>query len=231
MKKRAEIMKSHFNLSSMPKIVHNIPNMSKFKIDNENKAKRIKEHTGEDIGDRKVMVYQGAMRLERGVDNFIYAMKHLKEECILLLVGGGPDLEKIKEIVKNEGLEKNIFILGRMSIEKLYNVLNTCEYGIITYSMKGLNNYYCAPNKLYEYSNFDITILSSCQPSLLSVYDEYGIGYGVGCSNSTPEGYAEDIKSIFQKPLVSKEKFAYFLSKNNWKTEKAKIDKELKALV
>lgn len=75
---------------------------------------------------RKVLVYAGRLAKEKNLDFLIKVMARLKQnrdDVSLLIVGGGPYEEHLKESCQDLGLEigKDVIFTGRMPHEKLVN--------------------------------------------------------------------------------------------------------------
>ena len=123
-----------------------------------------------------IIVYQGVMSNERKVSSYIERMKYLPVSYKLKLIGEGPDFFSYKEMVLQNSLIEKVIFTGKLPYEELVNESKECKIGIVSYLMDDLNNYYCAPNKLYEYAQFNIPVLVSPQPFLIKIVNEYKIG-------------------------------------------------------
>lgn len=82
---------------------------------------------------REFMVcYLGEMCKQDGVDLFLYAAKHLIEEegrrdVTFALVGGGPELDKLKALKTELGLDDYVHFTGRVSDRDLCRYLSTAD--------------------------------------------------------------------------------------------------------
>jgi glycosyltransferase involved in cell wall biosynthesis len=70
----------------------------------------------------------------------------------------------------------------------------SASLGVVIYQNTGLNNYYTAPNKLYEYMQAGLPVASSDFPALKEVVE----GYDLGCTfdPEEPESIAEAINLV-----------------------------------
>ncbi|MGN1343900.1 MAG: glycosyltransferase [Traorella sp.] len=72
--------------------------------------------------DDRVIVYVGRIAEEKSIDKMIKGFRNCAladERYKLMIVGGGPDLDKLKELTKNLGIEKNVIFTGKQNREKV----------------------------------------------------------------------------------------------------------------
>ena len=69
----------------------------------------------------------------------------------------------------------------------IQDALSLCDVGILTYTFDGLNNIYCSPNKLFEYTQAGLPVVATAQPSLVNIVRKYDIGAIVGETNYSAE--------------------------------------------
>ena len=142
-----------------------------------------------------VIVYQGYLGGKRDLSKIIQAMKYLKNKARFEIIGWGPDKEKYMALCRDLDLTESVEFRNKMDYSELANETKKAKIGIMIYEMKGLNNIYCAPNKLYEYADLSIKILSSPQPWVKKVLKEYDLGLPIE-ENDTPRIVAEKIDTL-----------------------------------
>ncbi len=125
---------------------------------------------------RNVIVYQGYLSSERGVDFFINNHLQVDEKYTLKLIGGGPQLERYKARVNKLKLENRVVFTGLLNQKRLYEESQDSKIGIITYPLNDLNNYYCSPNKIFEYAKMKIPMIVTKQPFLMALIRKYHMG-------------------------------------------------------
>ena len=76
-----------------------------------------------------------------------------------------------------------------------------------------LNNYYCLPNKIFEYLYANIAILTSDFPDMKRIINKYNAGWT--CSPNK-ENLTSLINSINKKNLINKTKYDF---KEIWKDD------------
>jgi len=78
-----------------------------------------------------VVLYQGTLGLQQGVDTLIDCVKYLKKnkEIVFLVVGEGTDKELVKfEVEKNK--LKNLILLDSVEYKKIPSYVNACDVGL-----------------------------------------------------------------------------------------------------
>ncbi len=128
----------------------------------------------------KVLLYQGGIvARHRNLENLIRGMRHVKTEN-LYLVMMGPDFgEKklLEDIAVNEGvLNTKLFFHDSVSQNELLQYTAAADAGIIPYTAVSLNNYYCTPNKLFEFITAGLPIIATNLPELNRFISQKGVG-------------------------------------------------------
>lgn len=67
-----------------------------------------------DLNDKITLLYVGRISKEKSLDSLInmYKDSNLMDKCKLMIVGNGPFLDEIKEVIKKDNLEKNVIFTG-----------------------------------------------------------------------------------------------------------------------
>lgn len=220
---RAQMMQMHYGLAHMPVVMRNIPPMGKNISGRETKTllTRYPEFARRYLEERLVL-YQGDVSLSRGIARFVQALAYLPAEYRMVVVGGGPDLERLKEIGQPFEREGRFTMLGRVEHHLLPVIMTMANVGIVTYPFQGLNNIYCAPNKLFEYALSGLPVVATNQPPLRRLVESYGIGKLVG-EHDTPEQIAGLIKEVAKNKAEYAKALARFLEDHRWEDEAERV--------
>lgn len=117
--------------------------------------------------DKPIVLYQGHIGGDRNLMPIAQAMKALPEyEFWLLGVDHGNYSQELLKV------SDNIKYLGSVPAPYHLEITSYASIGIMSYDPINLNNLYCAPNKLWEYSGFGIPFLSNKCLSLESLQME-----------------------------------------------------------
>lgn len=178
---RAHILRGLCGLERLPFIIPNKPYFSETtKAQIPEEIDTLINQVKKKISNKKVILYQGIFNSnERRLEEFCEAINSLSENYVLLIMGEGNEYyHKLRNKYENE---KIIFI---PFIKPPYHLLITqlAHIGILTYfpmddSYAGvLNPLYCAPNKIFEYGQYGIPMISNDLPGISSIFNEYHCG-------------------------------------------------------
>jgi glycosyltransferase involved in cell wall biosynthesis len=145
------------------KVVRNIPLSSKnsFKKNNENAE--------------KIILYQGAVNIGRGLKQAILAMKFI-ENAKLIIAGDGDIKADLVNFTLNENLQNKIEFTGRLSIDELTKLTPQADLGLSIEEDLGLNYKFALPNKLFDYIQAQVPVLITNLPEMAAIVNKYKIG-------------------------------------------------------
>lgn len=123
----------------------------------------------------KIILYQGALNLGRGIGAAIRAM-HFVDDAELWLAGDGDITDQLKELVAEQQLEQKVKFLGRLPIQELKKVTRKANLGISLEEDLGLNYRFALPNKLFDYIQAGVPVLVSNLPEMKRIVEHYQIG-------------------------------------------------------
>lgn len=184
---RAEIMQRHYRLPVCPTYMRNIPRWPEAKAIPVSDLRSICGFLVKSGPSDKIVIYQGVMSIRRGIDRFVEAMSYLPPNFRLILVGDGPDLERLKQMGRLLESENRFSAIGRVSNDQLAAITAVCDVGVVTYPYSGVNNIYCAPNKIYEYAQAGVPMIATNQPPIERLFKTYAIGETISRFDSVQE--------------------------------------------
>lgn len=141
-----------------------------------------------------IIVYQGILDDSRNVKFYVQMQEYLPKDYKLLLIGNGPSGEELKKEAEQRNIKENVIFAGRLTQAELYKRSVTSKIGIVTYTTEGLNNYFCAPNKIFEYASLGIPMIGTPQPFIKAIFKKYKVGEIVEWGDK--ETYINAIKKI-----------------------------------
>lgn len=123
----------------------------------------------------KIIIYQGALNIGRGLEKLIFAMQNVTDAK--LLIAGSGDIEgQLIGLTNQLGLDGKVQFVGRLSPEALSLLTSRATIGVSLEEDMGLN-YRCAlPNKLFDYLHAGLPVLVSDMPEMKSIVDSYNVG-------------------------------------------------------
>ena len=159
----AEVMQKRYRIEK-PHVVLNLPAVDPLKPGK----------TPRKTGSPKVALYQGLYTSQRGLENVIRACEFLENDVVLVLRGSGPTEQQLRAIAKpfgNCSFEAPV----KMS-ETVTAAAQTADVGLVSYLPVNINNYFASPNKLFEYIQAGLPVVSSDLPFLRSIIAGNEIG-------------------------------------------------------
>lgn len=124
---------------------------------------------------RKIILYQGAVNIGRGIEYVIKAMKHI-DNSVFWIIGNGDILENLKKMVEELKLSEKVVFFGKIPFQNLKKYTVQADLGISLEENIGLNYYYALPNKIFDYINANVPILASQLPEIKNIINKYNIG-------------------------------------------------------
>lgn len=163
---RSLIYQVWYKMKKQPIVLPNKPYFLPSKTELERLKTKYKDSIDALTG-KKVVIFQGHIR---DITNYVKAVKELGSPYQILLVGHNHGiLDKLKEI------DNSIMYIEFIPAPD-YLVFTSLAYvGILTYETNSINNIFCAPNKIFEYSAYGIPMLAKDIPGLRMIeYEKAG---------------------------------------------------------
>jgi glycosyltransferase involved in cell wall biosynthesis len=123
------------------------------------------------------VLYVGVMGEDRFTREMIDIFRQLAPEYTLDLVGPCPaEFRSELEAKLVAQSAPNIRILPAIRHNEMANLIQSYHVGIALYRNDNLCNYYCAPNKVYDYLMNGVAVVANNYPGLLKVLEEGKVG-------------------------------------------------------
>lgn len=217
---RAHITKAWWQLDKLPLILPNKAyygaNIAKNSVVEDAKAREVLDK----IKDKKIILYQGILTIERPLEVFIKAVDKLGDEYAFVVMSGG------KNIYENID-SKNYYFIPFVDPPYHLQITSHAYIGVLTYipvksEFSQLNVLYCAPNKIYEYSKFGIPMLGNDLPGLKFLFETNHCG--VCFDEFTEDSICDAILEINKNyDVISQKSYEFY--------DKADYEKQLKEIL
>jgi len=151
------------------KVIRNVPVT---KLINDPKKKS-------DLGiqeDQKIILYQGAVNVDRGLEEVIQAMRFVKSQAVFMIIGTGDVIEKLKQLVTDLNLSDKVIFTGQIPFQYLLSYSLMADIGLSIEKDVSLNYHYCLPNKFLDYIQAGVPVLISPMPEMQTIVEKYNIG-------------------------------------------------------
>ncbi|HOS84609.1 MAG TPA: glycosyltransferase [Bacteroidales bacterium] len=145
------------------------------------------------IGQKHIILYQGAVNMGRGIECMIEAMNYINNAA-LVIIGGGDLLSQLTTTVSESAVASKVFFLGKIPFQKLPAYTQCATIGISLEEDLGLNYRYALPNKIFDYIHAHKPILVSDLPEMRTIIETYACGEI--CTDRNPQALAEQIQKL-----------------------------------
>lgn len=124
----------------------------------------------------KVLLYQGSVNVGRGLEEAVSAMKFIKTNAVLVIIGNGDILAKLKQHAADEGVAEKVIFTGEIPFQQLSAYTILADVGLSIEKDVSLNYHYCLPNKFLDYIQARVPVLISPLPEMSKILEKYNIG-------------------------------------------------------
>ncbi len=174
----------------------------------------------------RIIIYQGSINIGRGLELMLQAML-LLPDAILVIVGDGPELKKLKEIANSLNVLERVQFTGTLLPDRLRELTGKAAVGISLEEAVGQSYFVALPNKLFDYIQAGVPVLTSDLPEMAAIVKNYQVGMVL--EERTPESLASVLQLMLNDEVKRnfwKEKIASARQELCWEKEEIKL-KEL----
>jgi glycosyltransferase involved in cell wall biosynthesis len=147
------------------------------------------------------IVYQGAVNEARGFEYLIPAMKKVNYK--LVICGDGNFMDKLKQLIRQEGVEEKVVLKGMMLPEQLRLVAEKASLGIGLAEKEGINQFHALPNKFLEYMHAGLPQLAMNFPEYQKINSEYKVA--ILLDSLEPSVIADTINEVMEDKTLLRE--------------------------
>jgi glycosyltransferase involved in cell wall biosynthesis len=141
----------------------------------------------------QVLLMQGGLSAGRHLEVLVAAMARVRHADVhLVLLGDGVLGEALRRQVARSGLAARVHLLPAVAQRELLDWTAAADAGVIPYQPHCLNNYYCTPNKLFEFIAAGVPVLASDLPEIRRIVAGHGIGQLAGLGDAQQMAQAID---------------------------------------
>lgn len=168
------------------------------------------------LDNRKVIGFVGTFSPWHGVDLLVESISIVARQnpsILAVLIGDGPEKKRIKRLVSDLGLNKNVVFTGQIDHEILPRYIAAFDIGVMPDS-----NVYGSPMKIFEYMSLGKPVVVPSYGPLHDVIEHrvHGMIFEPGNKNSLAENILELLTDnvLFESMRVSARK--HIENKHNW---------------
>lgn len=224
---RSRIYLQEYHAKEMPLLIRNCPPF-KEPVKSTNLADFLRS-SGVDF--KTIVLYQGLLDYSRCIGEMIDSAKYYSEGSVLVLLGGGKD--EWAEPGQMKEFPSNVVHLPYVPYPQLVAYTSSADVGMLFYRNTCRNNYFCAPNKLFEYMMMGLPVITNDYPGIKKFVEGENVGL---CANpENPFEVARAVDKIASDPELYQEmkRNCLRLSKDvyNWEMEFKKLQEAYNMLL
>jgi glycosyltransferase involved in cell wall biosynthesis len=162
-----EFYKRKYNLQSVA-LIRNLPNEMQVVHSNTLREKLRLEKS------QMVFLYQGMLGKGRGIEVLLNAFETRKSsDAVIVFMGFGALKEQIEEYASRS---ENIFFVPAVSYAEIPLYTGSADVGVNSVEPTCLSYKYSLPNKLFEYIQSEIPVLTNALPDCAALVCEFKVG-------------------------------------------------------
>lgn len=170
---------------------------------------------------QKILIYQGAINMSRGIDKMISCMMYI-DNAQLWIIGSGPKETEYKKLSQELKLDDKVKFIGAVSPEKLKLITPMADLGFSLEEDLGISYRYALPNKLFDYMHAGVPVLGTELPDIRKTIEKYKTGRVV--VSHDPEKLAEQVKMMLTEgKTVYAENLKKAAAIFNWENEEKEL--------
>ena len=185
----AYFMQKYKNASNMSKVLllQNFPRKSEIPIEDKDLFRKKYPINRA----QKIVLYTGRIAPERYIEELIDSISICSNDFVLIILGrSSKEYEAVLcEQIQQRGLANRVFLHDPVPHAEIMQYMAACDIGTAFYRNTGLNSFYCASNKLYEYIALGKAVVTNNYPGLLETVEHFR--QGVCLADITPRDLAE----------------------------------------
>lgn len=170
--------------------------------------------------DQKVFLYSGRLAQGRGVPKLIETFSNRgDDQAVLVFLGRGPLLQMVLDSAEKH---ENIIHLPPVPYDEVVATVAQADFGMLSTENNCLNNYFCMPNKLFEYIQAGLPILVANLKDCQSLIEEQNIGFA--SDDDSAKGWNKLVDQALQSsPNEFSEALSRVAEEYNWENEEKKL--------
>jgi len=162
----------------------------------------------------KIFIYVGIFGHGRGIDLLIDAFKDSQVSSHVVFLGYGELSSELRRLAVQH---PNIHVHDAVPHSQVVPIVQSADFGLCLVQNVSLSDYYCLPNKLFEYCFAGVPVLASDFPDIRELLMQYGVGE---CCKLQPE----DIRGAVFRLERSQKTFEFAsLTPLSWQAQEEKL--------
>lgn len=143
---------------------------------------------------KTVLLMQGAgINIDRGAEEALEAMKFL-DNAVLYIIGSGDVFPLLPQLAEKFEVTEKVRIINRLPYEQLLEYTMAADWGLTLDKSSNLNYQMSLPNKVFDYIQCHLPVISSGVKEIISLFVRYPVGFCLDAVN--PINIAQFVQSV-----------------------------------
>lgn len=167
-----------------------------------------------------VLINQGSgINVDRGMEEMVKALPLLPTNILLLIVGRGDVIPKLKKVIDSNPLIKDrVIFIPPQPYKTLLGITKLANAGLSLDKTTNPNYKFSLPNKLFDYIHSGLPVIGSEVVEVASIIRKYNIGEII--KSHEPQDIVNAIITVYEQGATSYEKALMEASNDaQWKKE------------
>lgn len=200
-----------------PEVIRNIPNKNSLPPVKTRQKLNLPE-------DKKIVILQGAgINIDRGAEELLEAIT-IMENTLLLIVGTGDVIDKLKARALKADLKDKVIFTGRLPYNEMMQYTQVADVGVTLDKDTNINYKFSLPNKIFDYLNAGIPVLATNLPEIKKIITGYTVGLLI--DNLQPDTIKKGLETIWkenERYLTLKVNAQKASNELNWENDASKL--------
>lgn len=153
---------------------------------------------------KTLLLYQGVLLKGRGLKLLIKSLTKLPD-CVLIILGEGVLRVELEKLASELNVKNQVVFYGAIEQKELNKYTAGADIGFSLIENISVSYYYALPNKLFEYINANIPIISSNLPQMKKIIEQYDVGKIIDIENIDEKEKIERVVTCVMQLISSKE--------------------------
>jgi glycosyltransferase involved in cell wall biosynthesis len=187
---RSEVYARRCELRNPPVIIRNCPPTTQVP-----RSDLLREKLGLSP-ETRIVVYHGALMEGRALDQLVAAAREFDPDIGLVLIGA--ETTYFQSVLKPlaRSIPRRVHVIPFVEPDRVLDYVASADLGVVIYQNINLNNYLCAPTKLYEYLMVGLPVVASNFPEMLDLFSQFPVGRSFDPDD--PSSIAAAINAFFR---------------------------------
>lgn len=170
--------------------------------------------------EKVIFLYQGKFHKGRGIELVLQATEYLRNtNAVLVFMGSGGLVQEVERVAETN---ENVYFHPEVPYEAIIQHTASADFGLLTVENICLSYYYCMPNKMFEYIQAGIPILTTNLYDCKNLITKEHIGLVI--PEFTAKSFGESILKAMETDTAQfREGLRSAASKYHWKVEEEKL--------